>query len=251
MHRAEMRDVDGSRMREAVVKACEGLREWALLSRHAARPGSDESSTTVPLTPAHVVSFFDGMCRQVGATVLCSVERPGLHRVVLDERGREMVGHVERYTAVAFDSAVVAANEDISSVDMTSDLFRALLRLATSDRFGKGHARVEALGVRAFVAARLRWNDDIGRRRREEVRVLAEGGDGRWTDDPVAVAAWLSTEAPDEDVTSSGPAVAAAATSMECAREALDAALEAGATRRRHPADLKILAAASRAINET
>ena len=148
---------------------------------------------------------------------------------------------------MAFDPAVVAANEDVAGIDMDSALFRALLRLATSRRFGGRYARIAGPGPRALALARLRWHDDLGRRRREEVRVLIEDEDGRWTDDPVAVTAWLSAEARDGEA--SAHDATEAAESMRRARSALDGVLAAGSTGYLHPAEVELLATASRTSN--
>lgn len=197
------------------------------------------------LDKEHLVSFVEGMLRQLG----CVIEERAHEGQVLTVRLSDAVvsrlgwrktlvrvtAHRELHRRVA---------KDVEVLDMKHPLFRLMLSEAQSHHFGGLFAvlRVEQAWAKALVVGRLRWQDNQGVKIREDVVTASLDSAQQVRLNPAQLAAWLKAPARAGAAVEVSPTVTKAV--MELVEEALDKELAQRRSAYLHPLQRHILAAA-------
>ncbi|PKN53849.1 MAG: helicase [Deltaproteobacteria bacterium HGW-Deltaproteobacteria-14] len=133
------------------------------------------------------------------------------------------------------------ARGDIAMMDFDSPLFQLLMERAKHHDFGGLHALVVGAGCQALVTARLRWQNDQGRKLREEFVALSVDSDGSVRRNAAEISEWLERAAVDgTDAGSRDQRVAA----IDAALKACADHLAAGSNLYVHPMQAQTIAAA-------
>jgi len=180
---------------EEIERALELARRASELQRELFKnfagfdPG--ETQDDLAITLDHVQSFFLGMCQlleveitetQFGGQVLNLRLPDGIRTALSSSRSR---------LRVTFDREIAQTRTGIEMVDLRLPLLRHMISTAKDYSFGGHAAGVQLLDTRAIATAMLRWQNDQGRRMRQEFAAFVIGADGMLTCNPAEFSDWL------------------------------------------------------------
>lgn len=165
-----------TRTKERIDDAIERARQTAAKQRelfeHAAGFNPSEMNDELPISRAHIGHFFEGMCGILGIAIEERTHRGAVLRVRLPAPLMDAVGIRRSLWEVTTDRAIAARRPDTYHLDTSFWLFTHMLELAVSREFG-GHAVwASGLPCDALLAVIARWQDDLGRRSRQELLVF-------------------------------------------------------------------------------
>lgn len=187
------------RIDEAMHRAKEGIAKQRELFEYVTGYDPNETRYELNITSDHLQAFVEGMFAHLGIEV---VDR--LHKGVVwdiripDHLTNELPGRRTRMR-ITFDRVWGANRSDIHMMDLQSPLMQLLLRKAKAYDFG-GHAgSVVGLNGAAVLTAILRWQNDQGRRMRQEYTVARVSENGHIDVNPQEFADWLLRWAVDGD----------------------------------------------------
>ena len=205
---------DIRRTQKRIDDALERAREAASLQRdlfeHAASFDAATFNEQIVVTEEHLKSFISGMCRILEIELDTAYLKGRAWRLRLPKHFKERFNLTRAIHSIIFDRELAREREDFELINYNSELFRALIDIATSIEFG-GKFASTGLGVvpkqSIIFAALLRWQNEAGRRMSEEFSLFLDAaGDNRLN--PVEVQQWLlenSMDAPpptyDKEVT--------------------------------------------------
>ena len=179
------------RIEEALARAREAVRMQHELFEHVTGYDPNEVRHELKLTGAHVQAFAEGMFRQLGVEVVDTHHKGLVWDIRLPEEvAWELPGRRSRWR-VTFDRVWGASRPEVHALDLGSPLMRFLLAKARDYEFGGHAAALTGLAGAAVLTAILRWQDDQGRRMRQELTALQVLGDARVETNPPAFADWL------------------------------------------------------------
>lgn len=161
-----------SRTQQDIEAALEAARSASEVQRdlfkHFAGFDPDETPNELPITHQHVQSFVLGMFEILGIEI---AERQFGGRV-LNLRLPEYVSRDLHMTAsrmrVTFDRELGQSRPDVEVIDLSSRLMRYLISTARQHEFGGLSAGIDLPDSKALVTAMLRWQNEQGRRMRQE-----------------------------------------------------------------------------------
>ena len=162
----------------------------------------DRTKHTLAITPGHVESFVVGTCEILGIEV---VERQFHGRVLslkLPDRVQEAMHSNRSRLRVTFDRNIAQSRPDIEVLDLTSRFLLYLIESVKSYAFGGHAAGINLNRARAVVTAMLRWQNDQGRRMRQEFTAFTNDASGIIECNPQYFANWLLSPATDVDTQS-------------------------------------------------
>ena len=241
-------DAGIERTRERIAEAVERARGAVDMQRELFEcvTGYDprEARDELRITGDHARAFVEGMFAELGIEIV-EVRHKGL---VLEIRLPESVV-TELSTRrsrwrVTLDRTWAAARTDIHMLDLDSPLMKLLLRHARSFRFGGRTAGIARLPGWAVLAALLRWQNEQGRRMRQEFAMITIKDNGDAELNPESVAEWLKRPCTDLDAL---PAELAARDWLTEAQRALDSRLAEVSNADLHPENREWVAAGWRA----
>lgn len=165
------------RIDEAIERARQAAAKQRELFEHAAGFNPAEMTDELPISRAHIGHFFEGMCGILGITVADRTHRGAVLRIRLPAQLMDAVGIKRSLWDVTTDRAIAVRRPDTYHLDTSFWLFNYMLELASSRDFG-GHAVwASGLPCDAVLAVVARWQDDLGRRARQELAVFEVTGE--------------------------------------------------------------------------
>ncbi len=220
------------RIEEALARARDAVRKQQDLFEYAMGYDPKEAKFELQLSWDHVRSFALGMFRQLGIEVLGEAHGGLTLDVRLPETVAKELHSSRTRWKVSFDRTWAASRPDVHALDLSSPLMRLLLKTARQHDF-KGHAASPAnLSGGAILTAILRWQNDQGRRMRQEFAAARVQEDGRVEMNPREFTDWLLS--PSEDG-SHLPAPMTMKPLLEAAHRAADQRLAALSNADLHP----------------
>ena len=190
----------GAVIDEAIQQAAEATKRQRELFEHVSGFDPKELDGQLRINAQHLQRFVLGMCRLLGI----GIERPrgltSVWRLKLNDALRRAVGHDQVNMLIAFDRNTVTEVRDIELIDMDSPLLRWLLEESVLPEFGGRTSLINDMDGKAVMIAMLRWQDDSGRRRREEFAVVGIDKSGKCTSNPPAFVDWLLAEQDETDL---------------------------------------------------
>lgn len=187
------------RIDEAVRKAREAVAKQRELFEYVTGYDPGETRYELNVTSDHLQAFVEGMFSHLGIEVVDRLHKGAVWDIrVPDNLTSELPGRRTRMR-ITFDRVWGATRPDIQMMDLQSPLMQLLLRRAKA--YGFGGLVVPLTGIRGagVLTAILRWQNDQGRRMRQEYTVARVGEDGRVDTNPQEFADWLLRPAVDGD----------------------------------------------------
>lgn len=240
------RDAGIERSKEQIEDALELARRSAELQRdlfqHAVSYDASELNECFPVGSEHLRAFVFGMVRACGGAVRESRRHPGeAWRLDLPDAAITAVPGVGRNPLITFDRELDAERGTVHLLDMDHPLVQYLIESAGRYDFQGLTACIELYYGHRVVTGMLRWQNEVGERRRQEYVAVAVGPDGCSSTNPSTFAQWLLE--PAETPTEGGPG-GAEADVARTADSAFDAMLAHRCNRSLHPESREWLSAA-------
>lgn len=228
------------RIEEALARAKQSAELQRDLFQHAVSYDVNELQGAFAVRLDHLRAFVFGMVALLGGSVGESRMYPGkAWRLTLSDQVLAAMPGQTRELRVTFDRQL--EDEQLTLLDLDQPLVRFLLECATDYDFQGLTAPIQLAGAERLVTAMLRWQDDRGRRLRQEYVAVALAGDQGTELNPTAFSEWLLAPA-------EGSGAAGARDIDRQARGRADARLEAVLAHRSnislHPENLEWVTAA-------
>ena len=185
------------RIDDALAKARAAAEKQRELFEHVTGYDPNEARQELAITSQHVRAFVHGMFKQLG------VEINGKHHdglvwdIRVPERVAEELSSRRTRWRITLDRTWAAARRDVHMLDLESVLMQLMLRRAKAHAFGGRTAGVALLPGRSLVTAVLRWQNEQGRRMRQEFAMIQTAEDGAIKMNSDEVTAWLLSPAVD------------------------------------------------------
>lgn len=229
-------------LEEALARAREAVEKQRELFAHAARTGAEEFRNELNVADVHLRSFVEGMCRALGVEILGTLHGGQTLELRLPEELAEELGRRARRATVTFRRDIARNHDGVEMLDTESPLLTLFLARARDLSFDGRAAVCPDLPAPAVVAAILRWQNDQGRRMRQELTLVSVGADGNCLVNDESVSAWLARPAAEarEGATIEREE---AKRLLERAREAMDRRLGRVSNLDLHPEGLELVAA--------
>lgn len=235
-------DRTANRIEEALQRARESSDMQKELFQHAVSYDANELQGAFQVDLEHLRAFVFGMIQWQGGEVRESRQYPGkAWRLILTEDVTRTVPGLVRDPLVTFDRRLLAGTDKLTLLDMDHPLVRQLIALATHYDFEGFTAAIALPAFTSIVSGMLRWQDDQGKRLRQEYVVVAAGNAGLMSTNPPEFARWLlSPASPSNAVSNATPADEVR---VGADRE-MDRSLASKVTRHLHPEGREWLSAA-------
>ncbi len=182
----------------------------------------DAAAHELALTADHLRAFAEGMFRLLGVHVEKQTHNGRVLTIRLSRTLAEELGRNARVMRVTAVRELAARREEVEMLDMESPLFRLLVKKALHLSFQGRLAAAPGLAGSALVAAVLRWQDDRGRRMRQELAVCLVNEQGQAECNSEALGEWLL-----QPIDDAAAAAAHCAWDVDAARQAAGRCLEA------------------------
>ena len=160
------------RINEALERAKSAASAQKELFEHAASFDSTEVAGELAITLGHLQAFIEGMGSIVGYEILEKTHKGQVWKIKLSDRAMDTLGVSRTRYTLTFDRALAAKRPDWLPVNLDNWLFKALLKLARNYDFGGITVFGQNYCSGALVAAVARWQNDRGRRARQELAVV-------------------------------------------------------------------------------
>jgi hypothetical protein len=219
------------RIDEALQKAREALNKQRELFAYAAGFDVKDLLHQMPVDMRHVRAFVEGMIRLLNIEVVDISYEGRVFDIRLPEDLQNLLPGKRQRMRLTFDRNIAIRNNSIEMMDFHTPFFNHLICLAKSMTFDGLCAHLEGLKGTTLFTAMLRWQNDQGRRMRQEYVVLMMGTDGEVLVNPAAFSRWLLNAArEDKEIMQKGEKA-----DMERAVQALDGQLAKSSSRYLHP----------------
>ena len=231
------------RIDEALARARAAVEKQRELFEHVSGYDPGEAKRELAITGAHVRAFVTGMFAHLGVEIVETRHGGLVWDIRLPESvAGEMSSRRTRWR-VTLDRTWGAARSDIHMLDLESPLMRFMLRYAKAYEFGGRTAGIAHLPGVALTAAVLRWQNEQGRRMRQEFAIVRMIGDSAAEMNPTEVTDWLTGPAQDgADL----PAESNTERWLHAAQQAVDRRLAEMSNADLHPENRQWIAAAWR-----
>lgn len=187
------------RIDDALRRAKEAVAKQRELFDYVTGYDPNETRYELNITGSHLQAFVEGMFRQLGIEVVERLHKGAVWDVRVPEAlTAELPGRRTRLR-ITLDRVWGANRPDIQMMDLQSPLMQLLLRKAKGYKFGGLVAPVSGLSGAAVLTAILRWQNDQGRRMRQEYTVARMRTDGAVDTNPQEFSDWLLGPAADVD----------------------------------------------------
>ncbi len=232
-------------LEEALDRARQAVERQRELFAWAARTGAGEFRNELNLADQHLRSFVEGMCAVMGVEILGRTHQGSTLELRLPQDLADELGRRARRARVTTRRQVARNDDSVEMLDTESPLLRLYLSRAGELDFDGRAALCPDLPGRAVVASILRWQNDQGRRMRQELAMVSMQDGATWRLNDEALSRWLSQPAA-EATGQTPPDRAGARAILACARQAFDQRLAAVSNLDLHPEGLELVAAGCR-----
>ena len=194
-----------ARIDEALERAQSAASKQQELFQHASGFNPNETRGELAIGDEHLRAFVEGMSAILDIEILERTHNGLVWQLRLPESVIKEVGLSRSRWGITFDRMIAARRPDLLPMNMDSWLLRFLLNRATAYDFGGVTTISSGLSGAALLAAVARWQNERGRRSRQELAVVEVGERGARLN-PEWASEWLVTaqepsqgEAPDPD----------------------------------------------------
>ncbi len=185
------------RIDDALARAKAATAKQRELFEHAASFNPDEIRHELRISQEHGGAFVLGMFRQLGIEIVETTHNNLLWHIRLPESIQKNLGVSKSRYEVTLDRILAINRPGTHMLDLDSFLMQHLIHKAKSYEFMGLSAviRSEGLGGAAILTSLLRWQNDQGKRLRQEYTAYKIAVDGRVTVNPQTFSEWLKQPA--------------------------------------------------------
>jgi len=180
------------RIDEALDRARDAAGKQQELFEHAAGFDPEETRGELAITVVHLQAFVEGMANLLGIDIVERTHENLLWDLRLPDALRESFGVSKTRWKITFDRMLAARNQDWMPINMDNWFFRHLLDIAVRYDFGGTAALTDGLHGQALFAGVARWQNDRGRRARQELALISIDSE-RARLNPAWASEWLAT----------------------------------------------------------
>lgn len=145
----------------------------------------------------HLRAFVEGMFNLLGIEVLGRVHQGAILDIRIPEELAEEIPGVKTRMQVTHDRLWAAQRPHLHMLDLDSSLVRVLLARAKAYEFGGLTARIGAMSGEVVATGVLRWQNDQGRRIRQEFSAFSVEHDGKVVLNKGDFGLWLMNPSPE------------------------------------------------------
>nr|WP_238985542.1 helicase-related protein [Nitrosococcus halophilus] len=179
------------RIEEAMQRAREAVEKQRDLFAHVSRYDPNESREELHIAHDHLRAFIEGMFVQEGIEIIERTHKNAIWEIRLPEELANQFSSARTRWRVTLERAEITRRPGVHMLNLNSRLMHHLLDRAKSYEFGGLATPITDLNGEALCTAILRWQNDQGRRMRQEFAALLVHADGRVDTNPMAVSDWL------------------------------------------------------------
>lgn len=180
------------RIEEALRRAREAVDKQRELFEFASSFDPNETRYDLRINPQHLRRFVEGMFAVLGIEIVSGHPASQVLTVRIPEDIADKLPQLRRVLQVTFDRELASRRPQLHMLDLDSLLVRFLLRVAKSYEFGGKTAVIQGMAGRAISTCILRWQNDQGRRLRQEFAVFSVDDKDEVEVNPASFAEWLS-----------------------------------------------------------
>lgn len=191
------------RIDEALARAKEATAKQRELFEHAASFDPDETRHELRITQDHGAAFVLGMFPQLSIEIVDTTHNGLLWHIRLPEAVQQELGVNRSRYEVTLDRILASNRPGTHMLDLDSFLMQYLIRKAKSYDFMGLSAvvRSHTIDGSAILTSLLRWQNDQGRRLRQEYTAYGISADGQVTINPESFSDWMKQPAETGHVT--------------------------------------------------
>lgn len=178
------------RIDEALERARKAASEQQELFEYAVNLDNKEVAGELEVTVEHLQAFIEGMAEVVGFDVLEKTHKNLVWKIKLSDAATKSLGVSRSRYSLTFDRVLAAKNPDLLPMNMDNWFLKALLRRARHYDFGGIAVIGNGYESESIIVAVARWQNDRGRRARQELAIVALDG-GRVSLNPPWFSQWL------------------------------------------------------------
>ena len=160
------------RIDDALSRAREAARKQKELFRYASGFDPDEVRGELIITTEHVQAFVAGMSELLDIEIIEHTHDGQVWQLRLSQNVMDEVGVNRSRFGITFDRMISARRQEFIHMNIDSWLLQYLLDKATSYDFGGVTALCTNIKRQALIAAITRWQNDHGKRVRQELTVV-------------------------------------------------------------------------------
>jgi ERCC4-related helicase len=180
------------RIDEALAKARGAAEIQRQLFDHVAGFNAEEMQGNLNLDESHLRAFIGGMFAQLGIETQDTTHKGQVWQVKLPEEIMRAAGTRRSRHAICFDRELAASRDDLQMMDTGSWLLDYLFRAAVGYEFqGKTAVTTGLKDTSTLFGTVLRWQDQRGRRMRQEFAAITVDGQGKVNANDERVNHWL------------------------------------------------------------
>ena len=185
------------RIDDALARARAAAEKQRELFEHVMGYDPNEARQELAITSEHVRAFVHGMFNQLGVEIIERHHDGLVWDIRIPEEVAEEISSRRTRWRITLDRTWAATRRDVHMLDLESALMQLMLRRAKVHAFGGRTAGVALLPGRALVTAVLRWQNEQGRRMRQEFAMIQMAEDGATEMNSDETTAWLVSPAVD------------------------------------------------------
>jgi superfamily II DNA or RNA helicase len=183
------------RIEEAMQRAKSAVEKQRELFSRVNAYDPNVSASDFSLSPDHFKSFVLGMFRHLGITIDGQAHSGLALEIVIPPSFLDMIPGLRGRMVVSFDRLWASNRPQVHLLDIDSALVRHMLQLAKSHNFGGITACLNTNDGSFVTTAVLRWQNDQGRRMRQEFAACSCQEEGPVTINPQSFREWLISPA--------------------------------------------------------
>ncbi|MFT5700921.1 MAG: superfamily II DNA or RNA helicase [Desulforhopalus sp.] len=176
---------------EAMKLAKDAVGKQRELLEYASAYKGDDNVGEFKVTLEHVEAFFTGMASEFGIEFIERTHKDKGLRLKLPKELAKTLGMLGQQLHVTFDRDLASIRKQIVMVDQNLKLFRYMLDFAKQYKFDGKMASIGTLPGEAIVTGILRWQNDQGKRMRQEYNAFLVAESGAVEKNPDSFSQWL------------------------------------------------------------
>lgn len=183
------------KIEEALARAREATMKHRELFEHVASFDPDETKNDIKLGEHHLKSFVDGMFRILGIEITGSLAKGEIVTIRLPDAVADELPHLRKNLQVTFNREIVSRRPHVHMLDLDSLLVKFMLRVTKKYEFGGKSSVIKGVVGDAVSTCILRWQNDQGKRMRQEFTSLLINAGGEIAVNPASFTEWLGRPA--------------------------------------------------------
>ncbi|GGQ22799.1 helicase-related protein [Shewanella litoralis] len=180
------------RIDEALKQAQSAADKQSILFAHVAGFSKEEMKDNLVIDETHLRAFIGGMFVPLGIVILDITHQDQVWTIKLPEEVMRAVGTRRSRHSICFNRELAATRDDLLMMDTDAWLLEHLFSAALDYDFGGKTAAITGLDETPWMMASiLRWQDNHGRRMRQEFAAVCLDAQGNSQINSAIISDWL------------------------------------------------------------